>query len=125
MERSRRKRRDIPENKTFNLLSDNKVCFNYFHLIMCLYLFYYLQRDPCMIFSLSFCLYSLFTYKNQQIKWVEQQHVLERDKRSVVPEYIPTVHPEAYIIRDPLFSQQWYLVSFYHIIMCLYLVLIF
>jgi len=37
--------------------------------------------------------------------------VLERDKRGVVPEYVPTVHPEGYIIRDPLFSDQWYLVS--------------
>eukprot|EP00111_Clytia_hemisphaerica_P007554 TCONS_00021941-protein len=65
--RSRRKRRDVTENKTFTLLEDDKV------------------------------------------KWVERQHVLERDKRGVVPEYIPTTHAEGYIIRDPLFSEQWYL----------------
>lgn len=92
----------MPENKTFNLLSDNKVWF--------------CNSFVCSLFFISlfkelWCDFFPFLFK-KQIKWVEQQHVLERDKRNVVPEYIPTVHPEAYTIRDPLFSQQWYLVSF-------------
>ena len=89
--------------KTKHLISYQIIRFVTFFLSV---LYFYETRERILIPNF-FCLF----HKNKQIKWVEQQHILERDKRNVVPEYIPTVHPEAYIIRDPLFSQQWYLVS--------------
>ena len=46
-----------------------------------------------------------------QVKWVKQQHVLERDKRSIIPEYLQVVHPIGYTVQDPLYNDQWYLVQ--------------
>ena len=44
---------------------------------------------------------------------MEQQQVLERDKRStVIPEFVEIDHPGSVTIQDPLFKDQWYLVSF-------------
>merc|ERR1711962_225048 len=44
-----------------------------------------------------------------KIQWVEQQHVLDRDKRSIIPDYIDVIHPNGFSIQDPLYSDQWYL----------------
>ena len=46
-----------------------------------------------------------------QVKWVEQQQVLERDKRSIIPDFVGIEHPRAVIVQDPMFKDQWYLVS--------------
>ena len=48
-----------------------------------------------------------------QVKWVEQQQVLERDKRSIIPDFVGIEHPKAVIIQDPLYKDQWYLVRTY------------
>eukprot|EP00794_Sanderia_malayensis_P000162 gene162-774_t len=45
----------------------------------------------------------------KEVKWVEQQQVLERDKRSIVPDFVGISHPSAITIQDPLFKDQWYL----------------
>ncbi|XP_012557310.1 uncharacterized protein LOC100202203 isoform X1 [Hydra vulgaris] len=50
---------------------------------------------------------NLLSEKN--VRWVKQQHVLERDKRSIVPEYLQIVHSVGYTVQDPLYNDQWYL----------------
>ena len=42
---------------------------------------------------------------------MEQQQVLERDKRSIIPDFVGIEHPKAVTIQDPLYKDQWYLVS--------------
>ena len=54
-----------------------------------------------------------------QVKWVEQQRILERSKRDVIPGEDELVQRSvarlrrdtAVTIRDPFFKDQWYLVS--------------
>lgn len=56
---------------------------------------------------------------NSQVKWVEQQRILERSKRDViqgedelVQRSVATLRQDtAFTIRDPFFKDQWYLVS--------------
>ena len=56
-----------------------------------------------------------------QVKWVEQQRILERSKRDVIPGEDELVQRSvarlrrdtAVTIRDPFFKDQWYLVSNY------------
>lgn len=45
----------------------------------------------------------------EKIKWVEQQCVLEREKRSIVPDYVQSIHSTSYLIHDPMYNEQWYL----------------
>ena len=70
----------------------------------------------CLLFNHSlndFQLFSLCKFNAWflQVKWVEQQQVLERDKRSIIPDFIGIEHPKAVIVQDPMFKDQWYLVS--------------
>ena len=59
------------------------------------------------------------TYSDPQVKWVEQQRILERSKRDVITGEDELVQrsiqrlkrDSAVTIRDPFFKDQWYLVS--------------
>lgn len=61
-----------------------------------------------------------------QVKWVEQQRILERSKRDVIPGEDELVQRSvarlrrdtAVTIRDPFFKDQWYLVSSHVMPMC-------
>ena len=74
------------------------------------------EKSNVLFFDFWSCL-KLVLYSSQ-VKWVEQQRILERSKRDVIPGEDELVEravarlrrDTAVTIRDPFYKDQWYLV---------------